>query len=412
MERQTIQDIAAVLVARNGLDKTEANRFVTEMFALIQERLETDKIVKVKGLGTFKIVGVEARESVSVRTGQRVVIDGHSKITFIPDAIMKDLVNKPFSQFETVVLNDGVDFEDLKAEEQDMAVPIDEDTEEVSTPIEEEHTVSESAEEEPVVPASVEERPKTPSVQPLMEVVDDQPAADNSEEEPTSDDDKDEVEPVSNDGEDEPVSSDDEDEPVSDDNAEEPAYEEESQSSWLRWLLGGLLVLALMAASAYGGYYFGSQKQVQPVVPDTVVIHDTVTVVPIDTVAAEAAGTVDTTEATEATDAAKAADTESAVASSKVEKKEPPVAEPDVDKYAEKDARVRLGAYRIVGLDHKVTVLAGQTFYSICRAHLGPDMECYVEVYNDLPKNPVVKAGQVIKIPKLQLKKRRKTNKS
>jgi len=183
----------------------------------------------------------------------------------------------------------------------------------------------------------------------------------------------------------------------------------------LRWLLGGLLVLALMAASAYGGYYFGSQKQVQPVVPDTIVIHDTVTVAPIDTVATEVTETVGATEAidaTEVTDAPKAADTESAPPSNKEEKKEPAVAEPVVDKYAEKDARVRLGAYRIVGLDHEVTVLAGQTFYSICRAHLGPDMECYVEVYNNLPKNPIVKAGQVIKIPKLQLKKKRKTNKS
>ena len=84
----------------------------------------------------------------------------------------------------------------------------------------------------------------------------------------------------------------------------------------------------------------------------------------------------------------------------------------EVDPYAAKDERVRLGAYKIIGTAEEVTVLPGQTFYSICRAHLGPDMQCYVEVYNNLPKNPIVKAGQVIKIPKLQLKKKRKTNKS
>ena len=78
-------------------------------------------------------------------------------------------------------------------------------------------------------------------------------------------------------------------------------------------------------------------------------------------------------------------------------------------KYAQKDERVRLGAYRIVGLSHEVKVLAGQTFKSICKAHLGPDMECYVEVFNDLPNNPKVKEGQVIKIPKLQLKKKKKS---
>ena len=93
-----------------------------------------------------------------------------------------------------------------------------------------------------------------------------------------------------------------------------------------------------------------------------------------------------------------------------VKKEEPktaPVSE-QPDPYAQKDERVRLGAYRIVGLSHEVKVLAGQTFTSICRAHLGPDMECYVEVFNDLPRNPKVKEGQVIKIPKLQLKKKRK----
>ena len=79
-----------------------------------------------------------------------------------------------------------------------------------------------------------------------------------------------------------------------------------------------------------------------------------------------------------------------------------------LDQWAAKDERVRLGAYRIVGLSHEVTVLEGQTFYSICRAHLGPDMQCYVEVFNDLPRNPQIKVGQKLKIPKLELKKRRK----
>jgi hypothetical protein len=80
-----------------------------------------------------------------------------------------------------------------------------------------------------------------------------------------------------------------------------------------------------------------------------------------------------------------------------------------LDKWSAKDERVRLGAYRIVGTKQEVTVLAGQTFYSICKAHLGPDMECYVEAYNNLPKHPTIKAGQVIKIPKLELKKKTKT---
>ena len=76
------------------------------------------------------------------------------------------------------------------------------------------------------------------------------------------------------------------------------------------------------------------------------------------------------------------------------------------DKYEQKDARLRYGAYRIVGTEREVTVQAGQTFLRLCRAYLGPDMECYVEAYNDLPPKPMLKEGQVIKIPKLQLKKK------
>ncbi|MBR1548489.1 MAG: HU family DNA-binding protein, partial [Prevotella sp.] len=119
MGKLTIQDIARILTERDGLEQREANRFASEMFAVIQQYLETDHLAKVKGLGTFKIIDVDARESVSVRTGERVVIDGHSKITFTPDAVMRELVNKPFSQFDTVVLNDGVEFDDIPNESAD-----------------------------------------------------------------------------------------------------------------------------------------------------------------------------------------------------------------------------------------------------------------------------------------------------
>ena len=113
MGKQTIQEVAKILVEKNGLAPKDANRFATEFFNLIMQRLQQGDQVKVKGLGTFKIINVEARESVSVRTGERVVIDSHSKVTFTPDAVMKELVNRPFSQFETVVLNDGVEFADM-----------------------------------------------------------------------------------------------------------------------------------------------------------------------------------------------------------------------------------------------------------------------------------------------------------
>ena len=362
MGKLTIQEIAAVLQQKNSFDKQEANTFVTTMFQIIQERLETDGIVKVKGFGTFKLVDVEARESVSVRTGERVVINGHAKVTFTPDATMKELVNRPFSQFETVVLNDGVEFPDLEEPEEEQPV-----VEEEAPVVEEQPVIEEQpvVEEQPIVE---EEVPAV--VAPVVsQPVDVQPEAELPEAE----------------------------EPVD----EEP--QEERPSRWWRWLLGILGVLVLMALSALGGFYYGIKYSPvgEMVRPDTVVIHDTIMAAPIDSVSA-----VKEAEAVKETEPVK----EPEAPAPEVKKEEPkpaPVSE-QPDPYAQKDERVRLGAYRIVGLSHEVKVLAGQTFRSICRAHLGPDMECYVEVFNDLPRNPKVKEGQVIKIPKLQVKKKRK----
>jgi nucleoid DNA-binding protein len=359
MGKFTIQEIAAVLQQKNNFDKQEADTFVTTMFQIIQERLETDGIVKVKGLGTFKMVDVEARESVSVRTGERVVIDGHAKVTFTPDATMKELVNRPFSQFETVVLNDGVEFPDLEEPEEEQPVVEEQPVAEEDVPAVEEQSVEEPIveEEAPAVVAPVVSQP-----------VDEQPEAEESvAEEPETE------------------------EPVD----EEP--QEERPSRWWRWLLGILGVLVLMTLSALGGFYYGIKYSPvgEMVRPDTVVIHDTIMAAPVDTVPA-------------VKEAEPVKEPETPAPEVKKEEPKPAPVSEQPDPYAQKDERVRLGAYRIVGLSHEVKVLAGQTFYSICRAHLGPDMECYVEVFNDLPRNPKVKEGQVIKIPKLQVKKKKR----
>lgn len=365
MGKLTIQEIAAVLQQKNNFDKQEANTFVTTMFQIIQERLETDGIVKVKGLGTFKMVDVEARESVSVRTGERVVISGHAKVTFTPDATMKELVNRPFSQFETVVLNDGVEFPDLEEPAEEQPVVEEQPVAEEEAPVIEEQSVEEPIveEEAPAVVAPVVSQP-----------VDEQPEAEESvAEEPETE------------------------EPVD----EEP--QEERPSRWWRWLLGILGVLVLMTLSALGGFYYGIKYSPvgEMVRPDTVVIHDTIMAAPIDSVSA-------VKEAEPVKEAETAKEPEAPASEAKKEEPKPAPVSEQPDPYAQKDERVRLGAYRIVGLSHEVKVLAGQTFRSICRAHLGPDMECYVEVFNDLPRNPKVKEGQVIKIPKLQVKKKRK----
>ena len=365
MGKLTIQDIAKVLVEKSGLTQKEANKFATEMFSIIQQRLEEDELVKIKGFGTFKIINVEARESVSVRTGERVMIDSHAKVTFTPDTVMKELVNKPFSQFETVVLNDGVEFDDVAEDNEEDVAPV----EDVISPVE----------ELPVVEmAQVEEEPQvveTPQI----------------EEEPQV-----EETPMVKLAEDEPV----EEEPVAD---EEPVEEE---SSWKKWLLAVAVVLVLMGLSAYGGYYYAMQKMSAQKTETATIKKDEVATPekPVDSVAV-AKDTVVAAPVEVAKPEVKAEEPAKKEETVKQEVKEP-AEEPDP--YAAKDERVRLGAYRIVGTAEEVKVLPGQTFYSICRAHLGPDMQCYVEVYNNLPKDPKIKEGQVIKIPKLKPKKKRK----
>ena len=463
--RCTIQEIAKVLVTKNGLEQRDASRFATEMFAVIHEQLAQNDQVKVKGLGTFKVITVEARESVSVRTGDRVLIGEHSKITFTPDTTMKELVNKPFSQFETVVLNDNVEFADLIDGEEDESLRyLDENENETPSQEDEASSENEASNVEPEVP-NVEPgipnvEPEIPNVEPEVvsimsepvytepepvytepepvyaepEPVNAEPEPVNAEPEPVNvgpepdtADPKDEIEDVADDADDS-VANDDgadaddngADADDSDDNIDDD--DDISGGSKLKWLWASLGVLSLMALSAFGGYYYGSRQAGHTVVLDTVFVADTIYVP--ETADTTMFSTPATPEAVEATEEQvqpenaqpKADKTQPEPAKTEKQKAEPAKAEQQkaepaqetVDKYAQKDVRVRLGAYRIVGLDHEVKVLAGQTFYSICRAHLGPDMECYVEVFNDLPQNPKVKEGQVIKIPKLQLKKRRK----
>ena len=400
MGRLTIQEIAKVLVAKNGLEPSQANRFATELFAIIQERLEKNDLVKVKGLGTFKVITVDARESVSVRTGGRVMIEEHSKITFTPDATMKELVNKPFSQFETVVLNDNVEFDDLKEQ------PADSEFEDIKDDLTEAELVQlEKDEEEPVVKeeeslvqqeepviqqqepvveeplVEVEQPKETPAVAPLIEVTE------ATHEEKPEETPEETTDTLDND------------------------VEEGKTNLLFKWVWMALGAICLVGISAAGGYYYGCQQTALAALSDTVVIRDTVYVPESqDTTSVIALEVPDQIAEAANVETPKAEEVKAEKPKPEVPKVEKPKAEPapEVDKYAEKDERVRLGAYRIVGLDHEVKVLQGQTFYSICRAHLGPDMECYIEVYNNLPRNPQIKAGQVIKIPKLQLKKRKK----
>lgn len=389
MGKLTIQEIAKILVEKNKLTVKEANQFAAVVFEVIQEGLDTEGQVKVKGLGTFKKIQVEARESVSVRTGERVMIDSHAKITFTPDALMKELVNKPFSQFETVILNDGVEFEDLAddlTEEELLELDSMENTEEEATQqvskeqeVVPEETVATSAETTITSAETTNTSAETETVvRPLMDIVDN--TIDQEDEKP-------EIE-------------------EEDDEDEENEEEEEGGSSWKKVVGYVLLTLLLMAASAYAGFWYGQQHATKDVDDATDVenVTDSIEVIEVDS-----ADVLDV-PSVEQPSVEKPAEEQSAVEKPQT-KTEPEQAkqteEPFWKKYEAMDARVRTGAYHIVGTDREVKVRAGETLSKISRRELGEGMSCYIEVYNGLKGNSELKEGQVIKIPKLKWKIKR-----
>ena len=393
MSKLNVFDLSGVLMSKNGLGDKESRRFVKAIFDVIQECLDEDKVVKVKGLGTFKIIEVDDRESINVNTGERVLIEGHSKLTFTPDSVMKEIVNKPFSQFETVILNDGVDFPEPAIEEPISEEPIPED------PILEDSISEEPIFEEPVAAdpglsdksqSEINAEQEIPSPEsPIVEFTEDGDKEDTSDVVPPTDE--------------APT-----DEEIND--------EEESSNSTLRWVLSGVVVLLLILAAAYGGYLYGryeiseemAYKQMKADLKAAeMTVEKAKEAVAKDSVEQEMDATkigaisVDK----EQEDAAKDESPKEAIAKGQVAKEQP--VKESADKYEAKDVRVRTGAYRIIGEDRVVKAKAGQTVEDIATRLLGPGMSCYVEVYNNLDGKTTLKEGQAIKIPKLQLKKRR-----
>lgn len=149
-EKLSVQDLVDLLAERHGMDKKDADGFVKEFFLLIKQALESDRCVKIKGFGTFKLVDVESRESVHVNTGERFQIEGHTKISFTPDTTLRDIVNKPFAHFETVVLNENTVLEDILIEEQEEES--DEVVESVPNKLDATIIVDESLKEEAIAP--------------------------------------------------------------------------------------------------------------------------------------------------------------------------------------------------------------------------------------------------------------------
>ena len=386
MNKLTLNNIAKVLVEKNGLEPKEAMMFTTAMFDLIHDRLNEEGIVKVKGLGTFKMIRVEARESINVRTGERVLIDSHAKITFTPDAVMKELVNKPFSQFETVVLNDDVEFTDMKSEETTDETNNSEQSESLVD------VVSEGGTPEPA-PEPAPEPVAEPTPEPAPVVAPEPVAEPTPEPAPV-------VAPEPTREVPEPTVPSADEESEENTSAVQTCYEEdEEESHWHRNIGWAFLVLVLMAASAVGGYLYGVGQ-----IPSQTAMADTVSAVKVNPVVTD----------TLVNDSLKA-DSVAVKTEAKHEDKAASEQQPQEktsqnlhDKYAEMDARVRTGAYKITGLDREVKVRAGDNLKRIARRELGSDdMVCYIEVFNKMNASAELKEGQTIKIPALKLKKKK-----
>ena len=446
-----------MLTSKMGLEVAEAEAFITAMFKVVNEGLKEDKLVKIKGLGTFKLTKVSARESVDVNTGERIVIEGREKISFTPDNYMRDLVNSPFSQFETVVLSDGVDFsaidekyaltelEDdssLLLSNEEFLEPIAEEPKNILSSIEEAKEalalLNEKVEEKPVEEPgssveletehllvveqeeSNEETKKQMSAPISLQLSPQQLSALNAKESVSDDDEKVEefeVPPtvVENEPsqieevsqlvvETEKIEEKEETEPIEEEDEEEEDTEESGSRGYVKPLLFAFLLIACLAIGAGVGYYFFQQQAKEMAVTQSTPTTNKVVVSAKK--ANNAIAVVDSSQKKQAAamvDSITKKNTQAVVV--KTEQPEVKDEKPIFDsKQYNKDPRVRTGAYIIIGVEKEIEVKAGQTLYSLSRRYLGPDMECYVEAINGKKE---FKAGEKMKIPTLKLKKKK-----
>ena len=413
MSKVSITELASKLMEKHGLKRTEAELFIRQFVGVINDGLKNDKSVKVKGLGTFKVQAVSARKSVDVNTGEAIVIEGRDKISFTAEAVMRDLVNAPFAQFETVIVNDGVDFSEIDAKNQADNTEAKEPTPAVEpTPVAEpEPAVVEPtpvAEPEPAVvePAPVAE--PEPTVEPAP-VAEPEPAV----VEPTPI-----VEPT-------PAVED------SDSDTDELEAKSKSYKNTIIVLASSLACVVILAV--VGFVYMFSQIEKR----DNRIAHlETQTATLADRMMKthmSPAPAANQPAANDEADNILAANEQKIEAAQKADKennlktaeaKPEPKAEPkaatkptaEAKAHAaksapsilsqsayDKDPRVRTGAYVITGIANTVTVKAGQTMSSLSKTYLGPGMECYLEAVNG--GNRELKAGEKIKIPALKTKK-------
>ena len=434
MGKYTIQQLAEILVKKNGLNEKEAQDFVVAIFEIVKEGLEQDKLVKIKGFGTFKIIDIDPRASINVNTGERVLIEGHQKITFTPDAVMKEMVNRPFSQFETVILNDGVDLSEIDRTynfEPDNNTGVEESETEQDTQETQDNTQDTQAEVSTEKTTIVEE--PEPTIVETTEEPETTIVETTEEPEPTIVETTEEPEPPTITSEEVPAREavadspcDQEEEDDDDDDTPSPdVFDDDSETSgsYWKWVVAAVVCLILMAAAAYGGYMFGLEEgkhqEKKSQIADYAAQLDKQTaelrkqrLANQEQALADTSATAKKVADTSAT-AQKVADTSptkkevSATSPATQPSTSTPSAEEDYSRYNTSDVRIRTGAYIIIGIDKTVTAQEGQTIGKIAQSQLGPGMSCYVEAVNGMKENTVLKKGTRIKIPKLRPKKKK-----
>lgn len=435
MSKVSIAELASVLMEKHGLKRTEAELFIRQFVGVINDGLKSDKSVKIKGLGTFKVQAVSARKSVDVNTGEAIVIEGRDKITFTADTVMRDLVNAPFAQFETVIVNDGVDFSEIDAKHEIDNVETQESTPvaDVKPKLVEGPTTAPVVESMPVVDHTPVVKPTEESVSIIEEKLDS-----TVEEKPESimTDTQTEVESqpqfiaedtppvvVEDDSVNakeitsvnvEETTSNEADETTNDD-VDDKAKSYKNTIIILASSLAFVVVLAIV-----GFFYMFSQlekrdNRIEHLEAQTANMVDRMmkTHVPMSAKAEQKITLKPTKAETEVNiitenekkiEAAEKADKlkEEKVKEKKVveEKKPTTISAPSA---YDNDPRVRTGAYVITGIANTITVKTGQTMSSLSKTYLGPGMECYLEAVNG--GNRELKAGEKIKIPALKTKK-------
>ena len=519
MSKISLSDLAQRLAEKSGISLQDAELFIRKMFDVANEGLQSDKLVKMKWLGTFKVMAVKDRESVDVNTGERIIIEGRDKISFTPDNILKEIVNKPFAQFETVVVNDGVDFDEIdrKFENAEEDGPVSDSTlesvpdsensslesfveqdspatsgvidfldEENDAPVSDEMIVvgekrltqenvaepeekkpegSEPAATEPAVfKPAVSEPEESESATSELETKESEVPAQNEVESVVSDEENEstltEETPIA-----EKVPSDEENSiteiPIEEEassDEETPSSDEETDKRHVvlpRYLVIAASVVFLAMIGGFGWFAFNYGKMAaqrdhlalqldnyqqiatekktptksastQEEILRKKAIEDSVrmaqaseAVKKVENAEQNMNATVDkqsidvkSAEAKKNLEAKKLADAKKQQETKKLaEAKKKEEARKQAEKHAaqasskyDQDVRVRTGAYRIIGVSEVVTAREGQTIKSLSQKYLGPGMECYVEALNG---TSLLKPGQKVKIPKLELKKKK-----